>query len=119
MSRIGTENYTWKDTLKDGANYYYDNRKFIINALKHTKGQDYFAEYVRNTNTNLLIREIKKKSKFESIPKSVLGLIKVYVYGTVQFMIDWLIGNFSATPEEIADIWEESLPSALKGYLYS
>lgn len=40
MSKIDKDGYRWKDTLLDGARYYYENRGYIINALKHTGGQD-------------------------------------------------------------------------------
>ena len=34
MGRIDDKSYLWKDTLLDGARYYYENREFIKNALR-------------------------------------------------------------------------------------
>ena len=118
MSKIGVNDYCWKDTLLDGAKYYYSQKEYIVNALKHTNGQNSFAEYVQNTNINLLTKEVRKKINASRIPSEILAMIKIYVYGTVHFMVDWLLGKIKLTPEQMAEIWEESLPEPLKQYLY-
>ena len=118
MGRIDDKSYLWKDTLLDGARYYYDNREFIKNALKHTSGQDSFIEYVRKRNTEFLKAEVQKKLMTEHIPDEIMGMIEVYVYGTVQYMLEWLISDMHLTPEQVAAIWEKSLPAPLRQYLY-
>ena len=60
MSKVGKDGYAWRDTLIDGAKAYYENRDFVLNALKHTSGQDSFMEYVQRINTELLINEVRK-----------------------------------------------------------
>ena len=119
MSRIDRNGYEWRDTLLDGAIYYYENRHYIVNALKHTSGQDSFVEYVRRYNTELLTMEVRKKLMTEHIPDELLGMIKIYVFGTVQFMLDWLLNNEELSPEKVAGIWEASFPEPLKQYLYN
>ena len=118
MSRIDDKNYLWKDTLLDGARYYHENREFIKNALKHTSGQDSFIEYVRRRNTEFLKGEVQKKLMTEYIPDEIMGMIEVYVYGTVQYMMKWLMSDMHLSPEQVAAIWEKSLPEPLKQYLY-
>ena len=118
MGRIDNKNYLWKDTLLDGARYYAENREFIKNALKHTSGQDSFIEYVRRRNTEFLKAEVQKKLMTEFIPDEIMGMIEVYVYGTVQYMLKWLMSDMHLPPEQVADIWEKSLPEPLKQYLY-
>lgn len=51
-------------------------------------------------------------------PPEIYGLIKIYVCGTVHFMLDWLMEETSLTPEQVAQMWEEGLPQPLKQYLY-
>ncbi|MBQ9462001.1 MAG: TetR/AcrR family transcriptional regulator C-terminal domain-containing protein [Clostridia bacterium] len=118
MGKIDDKSYLWKDTLLDGARYYYENREFIKNALKHTSGQDSFIEYVRRRNTEFLKAEVQKKLMTEHIPDELMGMIEVYVYGTVQYMLRWLMSDMRLSPEQVADIWEKSLPESLKQYLY-
>ena len=118
MSKIGSGNYTWRDTLLEGAKYYCENKEYMANALKHTSGQDSFLQYVRHTNTELLATEVRKKIMTEYIPDEIYGIIKVYVYGTVQYMLEWLLSGTKQSPELVARIWEDSLPELLKQYLY-
>ena len=65
-----------------------------------------------------MLTEVRKKLMTEYIPDEIYGMIKVYVYGTVNHMLEWLMGNMSLSPEKVADIWEHSLPEPLKQYLY-
>lgn len=118
MKKIGKDGYTWRDTLLDGARYYSDNRKYIINALKHTGGQDSFKLYVSKVNTQLLVSEVRKKLMTEHIPDEIFGMIEIYVYGTVHHMLEWLLGDMQLSAERVSQIWEKSLPEGLKPYLY-
>ncbi len=118
MGRIDNKSYLWKDTLLDGARYYAENCEFIKNALRHTSGQDSFIEYVRKRNTEFLKVEVQKHLMTEYIPDETMGMIKFYAYGLVQFMLEWLLGDMHFSPEQIAEIWDKSLPEPLRQYLY-
>lgn len=119
MTKIGANHYEWRNTLLDGAKYFYDNRQFLVNALRHTSGQDSFVEYVRKLNIELVSAEVRKKLMTEQIPAEILSMLKIYIYGTVQFTLEWLIGKIDMTPETMAQMWEMSLPQPLKQYLYN
>ena len=118
MSRIGQNGYAWRDTLYDGARFFAKNRAYFINALKHTSGQDSFMRYLQKVNCDLLLNEVRKKLMTEYIPDELYGMIRVYTCGTVQHMLEWLIGDMRLSPEQVAAIWEHSLPEPLKQYLY-
>lgn len=118
MGQIGVNGYTWRDTLPDAAKYYIENRDFVINALLHTSGHDSFIRQLEQTNINLLVNEVRKKLMTEHIPEEIYGMIKVYCYGTVEFMFEWLSDGVKISPESIVYIWENSLPEPLKKYLY-
>ncbi|MBQ7416849.1 MAG: TetR family transcriptional regulator C-terminal domain-containing protein, partial [Acidaminococcaceae bacterium] len=59
-----------------------------------------------------------KKMMTEHIPEEILGMIKVYCYGTVQLMNEWLLHDMKLPPETLVEIWKKSLPEPLKIYLY-
>lgn len=118
MSKIGKEGYAWRDTLSDGARYFAANRDFFINALKHTGGQDSFLRYLQKVNTELMVTEVRKKLMTEYIPDEIYGMIQVYVYGTVHHMLEWLLDDAKKPPEQVAAVWENSLPAPLRQYLY-
>ncbi len=118
MSKIGKNGYSWRNTLLDGARYFAENREYFINALKHTSGQDSFMNYLQKVNSNLLVTEVRKKLMTEHIPDELYGMICIYIYGTVQHMLEWLLDGMRLSPEQVAEIWEKSLPEPLKQYLY-
>ena len=37
MDKVGINEYQWKDTLKEGMDYFFKNKKYIQNLLKHTR----------------------------------------------------------------------------------
>lgn len=114
MSKIGRDGYSWSDTLLDGSRYFAEKREYFINALKHTSGQDSFLRYLQKVNSELMLTEVRKKLMTEYIPDEIYGMIKIYVYGTVQHMLEWLMGDMCLSPEKVAEIWENSLPEPLK-----
>ena len=63
--------------------------------------------------------EVRKKLMTEYIPDEIYAMIKIYVYGTVQYMLEWLMGDIPLSPEKVAEIWGKSLPEPLKQYLFS
>ena len=118
MCKIDNKTFLWKDCLLAAARYYSENSEFVKNALKHTSGQDSFVENVRRINTEALKAEVQKHLMTEYIPDETMGLKKFYSYGLVQFMLEWLLGDMHFSPEQVADIWEKSLPEPLRTYLY-
>lgn len=118
MCRIDNKTFLWKDCLLGGALYYYENSKFVKNALMHTSGQDSFVENVQRINTEFLKAEVQKNLMTEYIPDEIMGIIKVYSYGIVQFMLEWLLGDMHLSPQQVAEIWDKSLPEPLRYYLY-
>ena len=118
MGQIGTDGYTWRDTLLDGAKYFSGNRTFALNALRHTSGRDSFLSLLETVNTELLCTEVRKKLMTEHIPQDVLTMIKVYCYGTVRYTCEWLLEEMPLSRETYADVMEKCLPEPLRQYLY-
>ncbi len=51
------------------------------------------------------------------IDKTTDLCIRVYVLGTVSLTCEWILGKYDASPDQIAAVFERSLPSALAPYL--
>lgn len=118
MHQIGTDGYAWRDTLLDGARYFAENRDFALNALEHTSGRDAFLRMLESTNTELLCTEVRKKIMTEKIPDGILIMIKVYCYGTVRYICEWLLDKMPISAEKEAELMEMCLPEPLRPYLY-
>ena len=117
LSKIGSDDHDWKNTLCEAAEYYRSNKEFVINALKHTSGHDAFLFLVQKINTEHMVTAVRKRLMTEHLSDKIMGLIKVYVYGTVNLMLEWLLGENSYTAEQIVDIWDKSLPELLRQYI--
>lgn len=117
VNKIGKEGYLWRDTLLDGLRYYENNRKFMINALKHTSGRDAFINLINDADIAFILDEIRKKLGTREVPARLEALARIYCYGTGQYMCDWLMDGCSASCEEVAEAMEACIPEGLKPYL--
>ena len=117
MNKINSENYSWKDSLTDGMNYFFDNRIFLKNLMLNTSGQDSFINYVANFNVKILSDYIKKIHNFENLPADVEIYVKIYCYGTVCTICEMLIKDFPISIEIFVKLLEDALPEPLKKFL--
>lgn len=118
MGQIGVDGYQWRDTLLDAARYFARKQKFLVNALSHTSGRDAFENKMAELNTEMMVNEIRKKLMTERIPENYYNMVRLYCFGTVHFIYEWLEKDMPQSPEEVAELWEACLPEPLKPYLY-
>ena len=117
MARIGNEGYVWEDTLTDGMKYYYGIRAYLKNLLVNTSGHDAFARRMSAINADLLLHEVQKATGQDGVDPDTVKYIKIYCYGMVQLVCEWITGGFELDPEEMADICKNALPLPLREYL--
>ncbi len=116
MGRI-SDSYTWRQTLIDGAKWFYSEKEYLTNLFRHTTGQDSFIRYMTEINCDALRRQILLSSKKEKLDGKEELYIRTYCLGTVSLTCEWILGKHEATPDEIADIYVNSLPVPLHQYL--
>ncbi|MBR0235498.1 MAG: TetR/AcrR family transcriptional regulator C-terminal domain-containing protein [Clostridia bacterium] len=116
MGRIG-DNYTWKQTLIDGANWFCTEKEHLINLFRHTSGHDSFIMYMTKINCDALKKHILLSDRKKELTETEELLTRVYCLGTVNLTCEWLLGMHKASPDEIADIYEKSVPTPLRKYL--
>ena len=117
MDRIDGTNYLWQQTLLDGANRYLKEKDYLTNLLLHTTGLDSFIQYMTDINCTVLEKYILRTSQIESLDRKTKMYIRTYCLGTVNLSCEWILGKFDASPEEIAEIYEYSLPGPLEKYM--
>ena len=118
MRQIGQDGYQWRDTLLDGMFSFAEHRNEFLNVFTHTGGREAFLGYMMRANTDLLCTEVRKKLMMENIPEDILLMIKIYCYGTVAYICEWIADNMPVSPEQAAAVMEKCLPEPLKPYLY-
>ncbi len=119
MQKIGKDGYCWRDTLFEATRNFYENRRFLLNALHHTSGHDSFVSLMERINIELLTAEVKKALGSSSLTQELEGAIRIYCYGTVRLTFDWLTSENPIPPDDIAKIMENSLPPVLAPFLYT
>lgn len=122
MRKIGTNGYRWRDTLFESVRSFAERRDLLLNALHHTSGHDSFLCHMEKINIDLLSAEVKKSIEQKSLGTKTLtaeieGAIRIYCYGTVRLIFDWLISDMPISPDDMARIMESSLPPPLAPYL--
>lgn len=118
MNKIDTENYSWKDSLTDGINYFFANKDFLKNLMTNTSGQDSFINYVANFNVKILSDYIKRNKNLENLTADIEIYVKIYCYGTVCTICEMLIKDFPIPIEDFVNFLENALPEPLKKFLY-
>ena len=108
------------DAILDIVRYFEENRKFILNALQNTSGQNYFLHHVARIHYAVL-REFVTRDHGDGTgrpsPKLEV-LMKLYAYGTVQMVCEWLLDGTPIPAEEFAAFLEAGIPEELKPLLY-
>ncbi len=117
MDKIGIDDYVWKDTLTEGMEFFRENRDYMQNLLRHTRGHDAFIRHLSEANTKHMIQCIKKVSGRKELSGEIEILVRVYCYGTVQIVSQWLLDEIKSDGSELAGIFEQALPQALRDIL--
>ena len=68
-----------------------------------------------DVNVSFITEYLKKESA--QIDEDLMRVLETYCYGTVKITIDRLTGKYDATPEDMARIYELSIPETLRQVL--
>jgi len=118
MDRIDQDGYEWKQTLLDGALQFQKEKGILKNLLLHTSGHDSFVRYMTEINSGELTRYILRAAGRETLDRKTEMYIRLYCMGTVCLTCEWILGQYEAAPEELAEIYENALPAPLRPFLY-
>ena len=117
MFRAGGDDYAWKQTLIDGAMSYQKNKEYLSNLLRHTAGHDSFIRYMAEINFGVLVRYLLRTSGEARLDRMTEMYVRIYVLGTVNLTCEWILGKYALEPEELAEVFEQSLPIPLRAML--
>ena len=117
MSRINGEDYPWRQTLLDGVRHYASQREYLANLFQHTPGHDSFVQYMTEINFNALKAHLLAMNGKSSLEGEEELYVRLYCLGTVSLTCEWILGKYDCAPEELARVFENSLPGPLRAYL--
>ena len=116
VRRVDGAGYGIGDAILDIIRYFDSNRKFILNALKNTSGQNYFLHHVARIHFTVLRDFVVARSG--DVPPKLEILMKLYAYGTVQMTCEWMLDGTPIPAEEFTAFLEAGIPEELKPLLY-
>ena len=117
VDQTSADDYLWKQTLYDGARLYNENRDYLVNLLKHTSGHDSFMRYMTEINSAALEKYILSVNGNQELTHEEMMYVKMYCHSIVGLACEWMLGEIDTTLEEIAKVYERSIPDPLKQYL--
>ena len=117
MGQINEQDYTWRQTLLDGALHFEKEREYLKNLFLHTSGHDAFILYMTEINYDALKKHILAVSGMDGLDEQTDMYVRVYCMGTVSLTCEWIFGRYKAAPEVLAEVFENSLPVPLHKYL--
>lgn len=118
VNQIGNGNYNLRNAIIDVLNYLVNNRGFVINAIKNTSGQMSFINHVSRIHFDVMHKFIKSANSLNEISLRIETLLKIWVFGSVQLLCEWLLTEMPIPLEEFAVLLEAGIPAELKSYLY-
>ncbi|MCR5746358.1 MAG: TetR family transcriptional regulator C-terminal domain-containing protein [Lachnospiraceae bacterium] len=117
MNRIDVDGYKWDQILKDAAKWFFNEKEYLKNLLRHTNGYDSFMKSMVEIHYTALEKYILSAKGGRELTLKEKMLIKTYCLGAVGFACEWIMGQYEATPDEVAGVLNDSLPGGLKKYV--
>ena len=71
---------------------------------------------MREIHFSCLREIVQRVSQTTRLDAKTEMYIRIYVLGTVHLTCEWILGNYSVSPKELAEVYENSLPEPLRQY---
>lgn len=117
MKQITFDEFSWKQTLSDAADYYKEHEEYLSNLLLHTSGYVSFIRNMTEINYNALKSCIMGSENIRELDETTDMYIRGYCLGTVSLTCEWILGKYKASPGKLAEIYDNFLPGPLRQYL--
>lgn len=117
MEQAGSEEMDWRCTLLEAARLFQNEKTYLANLLTHTSGHDSFTRYMTDINHEELMKYIKRSTGMKQFDQKTELCMRMYAMGTVSLSGEWILDKFDATVEELADIYESTMPEPLRKLL--
>ena len=116
LSGMNGSKTQWQKVLRRCAEFFQERKAYLANLFLHTGGFESFIAYMQEVHFQSL-RDIVEKASGEAADAMTQMLIRLYVLGTAQFTCEWILGKWEASAEELAKVYEQTLPPRLQSVL--
>ena len=109
-AKNGTGLYSlWLSNLQ----YALENRDYLINALENSHGKNSFALKCTENAIFTAGPLLCQSNGWSAIPQDFLKAIRLYSYGSILLVYNWLISDCEQPIEEFAKLLTDSIPENL------
>lgn len=119
LDKISSEGKDWRAACFECTRFFEERRTYLKNLLLHTTGYDSFASNMMTIHYEALKSMILREADPSVYDTHLELCVKTYCHGVVDLSCDWIMEQYDVTPEELTQVFEDSLPSVLSGYLSS
>jgi AcrR family transcriptional regulator len=116
LTGVKGSKYEWQNVLRGTADFFQERKNYLANLFLHTGGLESFIAYMQEVHFQSL-KDLVEKAAGENLDAMTEMLIRLYVLGTVQFTCEWILGKWETGAEELAAVYEQTLPAPLQKVL--
>ena len=117
LEQIGENGYSYRDVTRDHLSFYWQHRKFLLNAILHTHGHDAYNLSFNRFAVELTAELICKWHHLEKLSDELYTYLRFYVYGAMQLFAAWAYEESPIPKPEKMDYLLNSIPAPLRPYL--
>ena len=96
------------------ASLFHEQKDYLANLIRHTTGFDSFAENMKAIHLEMIRNYFLSKLGVAELRSKLEMYVRLYSHGSTDLTCDWILGKFEAGTEELAEIYENSLPQPLR-----
>ncbi len=105
------------DCFYRSAVMYGEQKEYLANLIRHTSGFYSFVENMKNIHFSMIRKFFLSRPGVGKLSTNLEMYIRLYTSGTTDMTCDWILGKFDAGTEDLAEIYENSLPFPLRELL--
>lgn len=114
FSVVDDANYTWADYTLETIRYSWENKEYLKNLLDNTKGYQSYFHHVTDRTFAIYSDYIVRKFGEKAMTDDMKIYLRYSVYGSVQLVCAWIMGEFEATPEHLTELISNCVIEPLK-----
>lgn len=113
------EKISLRELIYNNAKFYFDHKNFMLNAIKHTSGQDSYGLTSGKNAYKVLRNHLLKKKNIKTLPRDIDFFLKMSVTANVWIHAYWVENMEDLSLDEFTDLIFEALPVKLRDYMVS
>ena len=113
------KDYDLNNLLIDNIKFYQEHKQFMLNALKHTKGDNSYFHLSAENAYESLKEYLLKKNNLKRLDKEIDFQLKMYTYASTMMYAYWAEKMPDTGNDEFAEFLKNAMPEKLRNLMNS